>query len=132
MSKIDVKDCSYMISVYDLKSANNYIPRLCELNERKNCKDISNCYYKQLYKSREENKDLEFKYNMLARQYKKLQEQYQKVLKLAKENADASEFCLRELEKDYEKATQKLVDLGFWDVNGKYKEDYQLVENLEL
>lgn len=77
-------------------------------------------------------KDLEFKYNMLAKQYAKLQEQYQKVLKLAKENADSNEYCLKELEKDYEKATQKLVDIGFWNVKGEYKEDYQLVENLEL
>lgn len=61
-------------------------------------------------------KDLEFKYIMLAKQYAKLQEQYHNVLKLAKENADSSEYCLRELEKDYEKATQKLVELGAYNV----------------
>ena len=59
MSEIDVKFCSYMISVYDLKSVDNYIPRLCELNERKNCKDISDCYYKQLQQLKAENEVLQ-------------------------------------------------------------------------
>lgn len=83
-------------------------------------------YQKELYR------ELENKYNMLASQYEHLKEQYKKVLELAKQNADSYEYCLSELEKDYEKATTKLVDCGFWNINGEYEEDRQLVENLEL
>lgn len=127
MSKIDVIT---NIDKNIIKSASDLLKDLYKRLQQAN-EDIKQ-YSVWLDEAREENKQLEFKYNMLARQYKKLQEQYQKVLKLAKESADSSEFCLRELEKDYEKAVKKLVDIGFWDVNGKYKEDYQLVENLEL
>lgn len=117
MSKIDVSKChfNYNFNCSSYKGV---------------CTDHPDCYYKQLQQAnedikqysawlneaREENKQLEFKYNMLAKQYAKLQEQYQKVLKLAKENADSNEYCLRELEKDYEKATQKLVELGVYNV----------------
>lgn len=127
MSEIDVIT---NIDKNIIKSASDLLKDLYKQLQQAN-EDIKQ-YSVWLDEAREANKQLEFKYNMLAKQYAKLQEQYQKVLKLAKENADSSEYCLRELEKDYEKATQKLVDIGFWNVKGEYKEDYKLVENLEL
>ena len=42
--------------------------------------------------------DLEKMYPIAIKQYNKLLEQYNEVLKIAKENADANEYCLQELE----------------------------------
>ena len=45
------------------------------------CKDNSDCYFKQL---------------------KRLEQKYNEVLKLAKDNADSNEYCIQELEKENE------------------------------
>jgi len=46
--------------------------------------------------------ELERKNEINIKQYNSLLKQYNKILKLAKENADANEYCLRELEKRLE------------------------------
>ena len=50
----------------------------------------------------EEINELERKNEINVRQYNELLKQYNTVLKIAKENADANEFCLKELEKRLE------------------------------
>lgn len=50
----------------------------------------------------EEINELERKNEMNVRQYNELLKQYNTVLKLAKKNSDANEFCLKELEKRLE------------------------------
>lgn len=50
----------------------------------------------------EEMNELERKNEINVRQYNELLKQYNTVLKIAKENADANEFCLQELEKRLE------------------------------
>lgn len=50
----------------------------------------------------EEINELERKNEINVKQYNELLKQYNTVLKIAKENADANEFCLKELEKRLE------------------------------
>ena len=52
--------------------------------------------YKQKYN------DLIGKYDLLAKQYENLKNQYITVLDLAKKNSDAYEYCLTSLEKEVE------------------------------
>lgn len=52
--------------------------------------------YKQKYE------DLIGKYDLLAKQYENLKNQYITVLDLAKKNIDAYEYCLTSLEKEVE------------------------------
>lgn len=52
--------------------------------------------YKQKYN------DLVCKYDLLARQYENLKNQYITVLDLAKKNGDSYEYCLTSLEKEVE------------------------------
>lgn len=52
--------------------------------------------YKQKYE------DLIGKYNLLAKQYESLKNQYITVLDLAKKNSDAYNHCLTSLEKEVE------------------------------
>lgn len=42
------------------------------------------------------------------------------------------EQFLQELEKDNDSIKKILVDMGFWDVNGNYREDFQIIERSEL
>lgn len=52
--------------------------------------------------------DLEFKYEILGKQYKK-------ILQLAKQSADSYEYCLRDTEQLYEKAITKLKENGLYN-----------------
>ena len=64
----------------------------------------------------EQIKELEFKYNCVARQYNHLLQHIKNILELAKKNSDL----------------KKVKDIGFWDENGNYKEDYQIIHKNEL
>ena len=57
--------------------------------------------YKQKYN------DLVGKYDLLARQYESLKNQYITVLDLAKKNSDAYEYCLSSLEREIEELRKK-------------------------
>ena len=46
---------------------------------------------------------------MIVKQYNSLLKQYNEVLRLAKENADSYEYCLRELEEENEKLKKEYV-----------------------
>lgn len=83
-----------------------------------NCEYNKYCYYKECKRLEQENKELK--------------EKYSHVLELAKTNADSNEYCLQELEKENDSMKKILVDIGFWDVNGNYREDFQTVERSEL
>ena len=50
----------------------------------------------------EDYKELLQKYEILAKQYENLKNQYLTVLDLAKKNSDAYEYCLTSLEKEIE------------------------------
>jgi hypothetical protein len=50
----------------------------------------------------EDYKELLQKYELLAKQYERLKNQYITVLDLAKKNSDAYEYCLSSLEKEIE------------------------------
>jgi hypothetical protein len=50
----------------------------------------------------EDYKDLLQKYELLAKQYENLKNQYLTVLDLAKKNSEAYEYCLTSLEKEIE------------------------------
>jgi hypothetical protein len=50
----------------------------------------------------EDYKDLLQKYELLAKQYENLKNQYLTVLDLAKKNSDVYEYCLTSLEKEVE------------------------------
>lgn len=63
-----------------------------------------------------EYKELEDKYNLAAKQYGSLLKKYNEVLKLAKDNADSSEYCLQELEKENERLKQILEENGIFEV----------------
>ena len=58
--------------------------------------------------------DLEKMYPTAIKQYNSLLKQYNEVLKLAKENADANEYCLQSLEVKIENLSRE---------NGKLKEE---------
>lgn len=55
-----------------------------------------------------ENRELENRLEDLTAELENLRERYTEVLKLAKENADANEYCLQELEKENEKLKEKV------------------------
>lgn len=90
----------------------------------------------------EQIKELEFKYNCVARQYNHLLQYIKNILELAKKNSDAYEYCLKGLEdkvkgltnqnKILKERLKKVKDIGFWDENGNYKEDYQIIHKNEL
>ena len=86
---VDVSECSYAITP-KRQCPNKPMPYAKETscisckehNTKLNfCKNNPDCYYKQL---------------------KRLERQYEDVLKLAKENADSNEYCLQELEQENE------------------------------
>ena len=87
----------------------------------------SNCYYKQLKRLEQENKELKA-YKDVNEDFKKawdeLNKKYTEVLKLAKENADSNEYCLQELEQKVEQYSSALntiqrMVLSAWE-QGKY------------
>jgi gas vesicle protein len=58
----------------------------------------------------EDYKELLQKYDLLARQYENLKNQYITVLDLVKKNSDAYEYCLSNLEKEIEELRRKNND----------------------
>ena len=76
--------------------------------------------------------DLVFENKALKDELDELKEKYLHVLELAKTNADSNDYCLQELEKENDSMKKILVDIGFWDVNGNYREDFQKVERSEF
>lgn len=69
----------------------------------------------------EEINELERKNEINVRQYNELLKQYNTVLKIAKENADAMDYCCNELEKKFEKIRIKCKE----DTNNKYIKIFQ-------
>lgn len=55
----------------------------------------------------EDYKELLQKYELLAKQYENLKNQYLTVLDLAKKNSDAYEYCLSSLEREIEELRKK-------------------------
>lgn len=55
----------------------------------------------------EDYKELLQKYELLAKQYENLKNQYLTVLDLAKKNSDAYEYCLSSLEREIEELKKK-------------------------
>lgn len=47
---------------------------------------------------------------LITKQYNSLLKKYNEVLRLAKENADSYEYCLRELEEENERLKKELGD----------------------
>ena len=76
---------------YKYKSAYTYIDNTTDSKDK-----IVENLYKQKYN------DLVGKYDLLAKQYENLKNQYITVLDLAKKNSDAYEYCLTSLEKEIE------------------------------
>lgn len=58
----------------------------------------------------EDYKELLQKYELLAKQYENLKNQYLTVLDLAKKNSDAYEYCLSSLEREIEELRRKNND----------------------
>lgn len=58
----------------------------------------------------EDYKELLQKYEILAKQYENLKNQYLTVLDLAKKNSDAYEYCLSSLEREIEELRRKNND----------------------
>lgn len=58
----------------------------------------------------EDYKELLQKYEILAKQYENLKNQYLTVLDLVKKNSDAYEYCLTSLEKEIEELRRKNND----------------------
>lgn len=58
----------------------------------------------------EDYKELLQKYELLAKQYENLKNQYLTVLDLAKKNSDAYEYCLSSLEREIEELRRKSND----------------------
>lgn len=60
-----------------------------------------------------------------------LSELYKKILQ--KESAEFSaDFYLDAIAEQAEANKKKLYDIGFWDINGTYKEDYQEIEENDI
>ena len=73
-----------------------------------------------------------FKVNALKEQLKCLEQKYNEVLKLAKENADSNEYCLQELEKENENL-KSLLDFEVQKAETYQQENEELKEkNIEL
>lgn len=96
---VDISECSYAITP-KRQCPNKPMPYAKETscigckehNTKLNfCKNNPDCYYKQL---------------------KRLERQYEDVLKLAKENADSNEYCLQELEQENEKLKEEITKLS--------------------
>lgn len=47
------------------------------------------------------------------------------------ESTKEVDFLLQNLHEQGEEKRKKLVDTGFWDINGIYKEDYQNITKLD-
>lgn len=61
---------------------------------------------KKSFQLLEEFKKMELLYDRTVAQYNRLEKKYLEVLGLAKKNADANEYCIRELEKEVEELRQ--------------------------
>lgn len=76
------------------------------------CEAWHNCYYKQLKRLEQENKELKA-YKDVNEDFKKawdeLNRKYTEVLELAKTNTDSNEYCLQELEKENKKLKEENI-----------------------
>ena len=97
---VNVAKCEF----FDNYECNIYVNEYWEPqdNTKDMCKWHENCYYKQLKRLEQENKELK--------------EKYSHVLELAKTNADSNEYCLQELEKKYEELKEELKSYKHPDV----------------
>lgn len=106
---INVAECGFHCWKH---TGNELIENYCAIFNNK-CLRNPDCYYKQLQRLKQENEELKAK--------------YENVLNLAKQNADANEYCLKELETKFEKYKQALEEVrdilcfgktfydGYWD-----------------
>lgn len=87
---VDVSGCEF----YQIE-ANQLYPNAQYCGSMRNtfCENEPDCYYKQL---------------------KRLERQYEDVLKLAKENADSNEYCLQELEQENERLKEENKKLKYY------------------
>lgn len=60
------------------------------------------------------NKELQNLLEITTKQYNSLLKRYNEILQLAKENANANEYCIQELEKENEKLKEILI-LSMWN-----------------
>lgn len=86
---VDVSGCEYYSKKQQIYSATKPLCKMkdcCMLSDSVSLCLEKNCYYKQL---------------------KRLERQYENVLKIAKENADSNEYCLKELEQENERLKEE-------------------------
>lgn len=73
-----------------------YSDNVCRKKYKRDCLTCINNEYDSLYRLNYENQV------KAEENYKRLEQKYNEVLKLAKENADSNEYCIQELEKELE------------------------------
>lgn len=99
-----IEDCSHISftdwGVYACKLYDPYLSEEKSIVTRGTCAGNEHCPYKQTQLLKTENHELTTKLDFTTRQYEALQKKYAEVLRLAKENADSYEYCMKNLEEE--------------------------------
>lgn len=101
MSEIDISKCP-ALHKYNVLGLDD---RDCCYKYHKYCNEVVKCEFKSILNAN----------NDYKKQYDVLLTKYHDVLKLAKQNADTYEYCMRDTERLYEKAITKLKENGLYN-----------------